>query len=139
MVGKCFSMLIRSMKVAGLVFLPTIFKFNENHLIQVFCAFWKQEKTSWNFTWRENHNQSWTVHLDREENSVQFQLRDLLENSMQETPADDEPKTIPLHRSSRIHKEPEKLKDFVRYWLFNPFESHFTFLHFGQLIRKHKL
>lgn len=41
--------------------------------------------------------------------------RDLLENSMQETPADVEPETIPLRRSSRIRKEPEKLKDFVRY------------------------
>lgn len=41
--------------------------------------------------------------------------RDLLENSMQETPADVEPETIPFRRSSRIHREPEKLKDFVRY------------------------
>lgn len=41
--------------------------------------------------------------------------RDLLGNSMQETPADVEPETIPLRRSSRIYKEPEKLKDFVRY------------------------
>lgn len=41
--------------------------------------------------------------------------RDLLEKSMQETPADVEPETIPLRRSSRIRKEPEKLKNFVRY------------------------
>lgn len=41
--------------------------------------------------------------------------RDLLENFMQETPADVEPKTIPFRRSSRFRKEPEKLKDFVRY------------------------
>lgn len=53
--------------------------------------------------------------------------RDPLKNSMQETPAGVEPETIPLRRSSRIRKEPEKLKDFVRYWLCNPFESHFTF------------
>lgn len=34
---------------------------------------------------------------------------DLLENSIQQTPTDVEPETIPLRRSPRIRKEPERL------------------------------
>lgn len=74
-----------------------------------------------------NSNSTVPTNLPREN-------RELLKNSMQETPADVEQETIPLRQSSRIRKEPERLK--TLFVTDRAIHLNIT-IHFGQLRSKH--
>lgn len=102
----------------------------------VSCGFWKQEKTS--FIWGENHNQSWTVHLDREENSVQFQLHYADQcTSWKPWPLEKIP--LMLNRKHCVDLHVFTKNQIISKTLFvTDCTIHFNFtLHFGRLISKH--